>query len=190
MVWRPDATGRLSTRRTRRCSTDMSVQIILEVIAAAGCGKLFSLLGHLIRLLDENPILIRRTEIHIDAPYLVAREHKKLGVAKPFSAFGRAPVGHEGRVAVDKDSFQLMSLDPFGVLPATREIARLVDAIVVGAGETKVVGERILDGVTVVRHVRCKDRSDDIGLAGHSAALLLHHGEIRLGFLHDSRTGW
>src|SRR5882724_8560044 len=132
-------------RRIGLCSTDISVKIISEVIAAAGCGKLFSLLGHLIRLLDENPILIRRTEIHIDAPYLVAREHKKLGVAKPFSAFGRAPVGHEGRVAVDKDSFQLMSLDPFGVLPATREIARLVDAIVVGAGETKVVGERILD---------------------------------------------
>src|SRR5258708_13421345 len=112
MVWRPDATGRLSTRRTRRCSTDMSVQIILEVIAAAGCGKLFSLLGHLIRLLDENPILIRRTEIHIDAPYLVAREHKKLGVTKPLAAFALALLGHEGRVAVAKDPLQLMPLTP------------------------------------------------------------------------------
>jgi hypothetical protein len=36
---------------------------------------------------NENAILIGRTEKHIDAPYLVAGEYEKLGVAKTLAAF-------------------------------------------------------------------------------------------------------
>src|SRR6476661_3709686 len=89
-------------------------------------------------LLDEGAVLIRSAEIHVDSLHLVAFKLEELGIPKALSAPGGAFVGHEGLVSFDKDSLELVPLDPVGMAPAAREIGGLVDLVVIRTGEVKI----------------------------------------------------
>src|SRR6476469_10149207 len=120
-------------------------------------------------LLDEGAVLIGSAEIHVDALHLVAFKPEELGISKALSAPGGAFVGDEGLVSLDEDSLEFVPLDPVGVAPAAREIGGLVDRVVIRTGEVKIIVQRVLDGLAVIRHVGRKDGADDLGsvLPGH-----------------------
>src|SRR6195256_2629954 len=126
--------------------------------ALATCKELRSVFF----LPDERAVLIGGAEIHIDAFDLAALKTEELRVAEILSAFGGAFVSHVSLIAFDEDPFEFMTLDPFGVAPAAHEIGRLVDLVVIGARETKIVSERAFDRLTVVRHVGGEDGTDDL----------------------------
>ena len=108
-------------------------------------------------LFDERAVVVSRAEIDVDALHLVAIEDEELGIAKSPAAFGDATIGDKGFIAFDENPLQLMPLDPVAVLPAAFEIGRLVDVIVVGAGEAKIVAERVLDELAIVGEIGCED---------------------------------
>ena len=115
----------------------------------------------LFRLLDEAAVLIGRAEINVDTPDPVAFEGEELGIAKALSTLGDTAVGHEGGLAFDHDGFESLKLDPVGDPPATLEIRRLVDFVVIRTGEAEIVGEGGFDGVAVVRQIGGKQLADD-----------------------------
>lgn len=55
-----------------------------------------------------------------------------------------------------------MALDPVGVTPAPLKKRRFVDAAVIRAGEAKILGERVFNGLAVVRHIGGKESADDL----------------------------
>jgi len=109
--------------------------------------------------------VVGRAEIDIDASDLVAFKDETLGIAKALSVPGRALIGHKGRIAFDQNPFEILPFDPVAGLPAPREIGRLVDAVVIGTGETEIVGEGRFDGLAIVRPVGRKQGADDLRLA-------------------------
>jgi hypothetical protein len=115
-------------------------------------------------LLDEDAILIAGAEIDVDAVDLVAREGEEFGVSKALAALGHAFIGHKRFVALDKDSLQFVPFDPVAVAPAALKIGRLVDPVVIGTGKTEVVGERVLDGLAVIRAIGGKKSAEDSAL--------------------------
>src|ERR1700730_13792988 len=112
---------------------------------------------------DECAVLVSRAEIDVDAFDLVAFKDEDLGIPEMPSVFGQAFVGHKGLIAVDKNSFDFMSLDPVAVAPAPREIRRVVDRVVIRAGEAEIISERVFHGLTVVIDIGGKDGADDLG---------------------------
>src|SRR6266576_7207823 len=96
------------------------------------------------RLLDERAIFVRRAEIDIDAFDPVTIEGEKLRVPEILAAFGYAPIGHKGLIAVDEDLLEFVALDPVAVAPAALAIGRLVDLVVIWAREMEIVRKRIL----------------------------------------------
>jgi hypothetical protein len=84
----------------------------------------------------KDAALTGGTEIDFDAFDPVALEAKELGIAKALSTLGHAPIGYEGLVALDKYLLDILLFDPAGV-PATLEIGRLVERVVIRAGEAK-----------------------------------------------------
>src|ERR1700680_5340656 len=118
---------------------------------------------------DENTVLVGGAEIDIDTFDLVASEAEELGVSETPAVLGEAFVGHKGLIASDKDFFELVPFDPVGDAPAAHEIGRLVDLVVIGAGETEIVSEGVFDGLAVVRQISSEDSADDrrFVLRGH-----------------------
>src|SRR2546430_9645199 len=125
------------------------------------------------RLFDERAVLVSRAKIDVDALHLVALEGEELGIAKRPAAFGDATVGDKGFIALDENPLQFVPFDPVAVLPAALEIGRLVEGIVVGAGEAKIVAERVLDEGAIVGEIGCEDPADRLCLvcSGHSTLL-------------------
>ena len=99
--------------------------------------------GSIFALPDEGAVLIGGAEIDVDTADLVSVEDEELGISEVLAAFGDAVVGHKGLVTFDEDLFEFMPLDPFGVAPAADEIGRLVDPVIIGAGETEILRQRI-----------------------------------------------
>src|SRR6266498_2628165 len=123
---------------------------------------------------DERAVLVSRAKIDVDALHLVALEGEELSIAKRPAAFGDATVGDKGFIALDENPLQLVPFDPVAVLPAAFEIGPLVDVIVVGAGEAKILAERVLDERAIVGEIGCEDPADRLCLvcSGHSTLLL------------------
>src|SRR4030095_7522030 len=120
--------------------------------------------GSAFALPDENTVLVGGAEIHIDAFDLVALEAEEFGIAETLADPGHASVGHKGLIALDQDSFEQMPFDPVDDTPAARKVSGLVDLVVIGARETEIVGERIFNGLAVVRQISSKQRADDLRL--------------------------
>src|SRR6266478_7545229 len=114
---------------------------------------------------DENTVLVGGAEIHIDAFDLVALEAEEFGITETLAAPGHAFVGHKGRIAFDEDPFELMPFDPVGDAPAAHKVSGLVDLVVIGAGETETVCERVFNGLAVVRQISSEQGADDLRLA-------------------------
>src|SRR5262249_49194797 len=87
------------------------------------------------------------------------------------AVLGEAMVGHESLVALDKDSFEFVPFDPVRALPAPGEIGRLVDAVVEWTGESKVLCQRLLHALAVVRLIGGKDRADQVLPVSHRPLL-------------------
>src|SRR3954471_11863355 len=102
-------------------------------------------------LSDKDAVLVSGAEIDVDALDLVAFESEELGIAEALPVRGDAGVGHEGLVAFDEYPVEIATLEPVTVAPAPLEIGGLVDGVVIGAGETKVVRQRVFDRAAVVR---------------------------------------
>src|SRR5215210_1378839 len=115
--------------------------------------------------------------------------HTKISVLRKLAALCRALVVHERLVARHNDSFQFVPLDPVAAPPAALEIGRLVDAVVIGAGEAKIVRECILDALAIVRQIRSEDIANDLGAGCHSRILLRKHRKVRLGLPQHTRKG-
>src|SRR5689334_17682706 len=94
-------------------------------------------------LTDKRTILIGRAEIDVDAANLITGEREDLRVAKAFAVPGDALIGDEGGTAVDADALERMLCDPVAAAPATIEIGRLVDLVVIGAGEAEIRGQPV-----------------------------------------------
>src|ERR1700738_131063 len=121
---------------------------------------------------DEDTILIAGAEIDVDAFNLVAFKAEKLGIAELLSASSQTFVSHKGLVAFDEDFFELVPLDPARIAPAAFEINGLVDLVVKRAGEAEIFGERVFDGLAVVRQIGGKEGADDLRAIanGHRAS--------------------
>src|SRR5438105_5244752 len=126
------------------------------------------------RLFDERAIVVSRAEIDVDALHLVVLEDEEFGIAKRPAAPGDATIGDESFIAFDENPLQLVPFDPVATLPAAFEIGRLVESIVVGAGEAEIVAERVLDEPAIVGEIGCEDPADRLCPVcfGHSALLL------------------
>src|SRR3569833_64762 len=85
----------------------------------------------------ERTVTVGRAEINVDAADLVARKHDHLGVAEALAVLGGAAIGREGHLAVDTNAFEVVMRDPVAAAPATGEVSRLVDPVIIGAGEAE-----------------------------------------------------
>src|SRR5215208_7181770 len=116
--------------------------------------------------LYEHPILVRRTKINVHAGDALAAESQEFGVAKRFAVGGGAAVGHERLVAFDKDALDILVAAGVAVGPATLKPGRLVDGVVVGAGEGEVVREQGLDDFAILVLVGAEMGPHDAGQFG------------------------
>src|SRR5471030_2552361 len=102
-------------------------------------------------LLHEGAVLVAGAEIDGDLADPVAVESKELRVAEFLSIVGDAAIQHEGFVALREDFLDIAGSYALAVWPASGEIFRPVDRVVIGAGEGEVVGQQVFDELAVLR---------------------------------------
>src|SRR6185369_16087393 len=112
--------------------------------------------------LNEHAVLVGSAEIHVHGGDALAPESQEFGVAIRLAVGRGAAVSDERLVAFDENAFDVLVAAGIAVGPAALEVSRLVDGVVIGAGEGEIVREQRLGDIAIFRFVGAEIGAHDI----------------------------